>query len=227
MADLLPLVLTFPTAVFALALAIATAFWSFSLLAGVGADILDGFDVDLEVDVDADVDIDAEVDADVASPSGTWMALAQLLRLGRVPLTVTLTLLAFGGFVTSFLLTWLATEIAGGPLGALGAFGILVLALVGAALAANVGSQPLEPIFEVHEARSNRALVGEVCTVTTGRVDEGFGQAELVVDHDHLTVQVRCDTEGAELPRGSQALIVHFDTEREAFVVEPLADPIT
>ncbi|MEO0601172.1 MAG: hypothetical protein AAF211_07035, partial [Myxococcota bacterium] len=193
MADILPIVLTFPTAVFALALAVAAVFWSLSLLAGIGADILDGADVDLDADVDMDAEV--EVEADASASTGTWVALAQLLRLGRVPLTVTLTLLAFGGFIASFLLTWLATEVAGGPLGALGAFGVLVLAGVGAALTANVGSQPLEPIFKTHTARSNRALVGEVCTVTTGRVDEQFGQAELVVDHDHLTIQVRCDTE--------------------------------
>ncbi len=223
MAEFLQILTSLPTLAFAVALGIATAFWCLSILAGVGADVLDGADVDL--DVDADLEVDADVD--VAQAGGGWTAMAQLLRLGRVPLTVTVTLFAFGGFVTSFLLTWLALQIAGSLLGPLGSFGVLLSSLVAAVVFTNVGSQPLEPVFRTFTARTNRALVGEVCTVTTGRVDSRFGQAELTVDHDHLTIPVRCDTPEATLPRGSKALIVHFDTEREAFVVEPLADPST
>ena len=53
------------------------------------------------------------------------------------------------------------------------------------------------------------------------RVDGGFGQAEAVVGTDHLLIQVRCD--GANAPsRGQEALIIHYDDEREAYLVEPL-----
>lgn len=233
MAEFFQILSTFPTAIFAVAVALATAFWSLSILGGIGADVLGGvdadldLDVDVDVDADVDVDVEADVDAETAAGGGGLTALAQLLRLGRVPLTVTLTLFAFGGFISSFLLNWGAFLLTGGPLTLIGAFGVTLLSLVLAAVFTNVFSQPLEPVFRIHGARSNQSLVGEVCRVTTGRVDAKFGQAELTVDNDHLTLQVRCDTEGAELPRGSEALIVHFDPEREAFVVEPLAEPPT
>lgn len=225
MDDFLQILLSFPTIVFTLALAIVTVFWVVSLLGALDVDVLDA-DVDLDVDVDVDVDAEVDVDADGAS-AGDWTSMAQLLRLGKVPVTVTLSLLALGGFVTSFVLCWVAGAVAGAPLTAIGGVGVLLIAGVGGIATANAGSRPLEPVFRTVSARSNRALVGEVCTVTTGRVDERFGQAEIVVDTDHLTIQVRCDTAGAALPRGSQALIVHFDPRREAFVVEPLATSTT
>ncbi|MEN0063956.1 MAG: glycine zipper family protein [Myxococcota bacterium] len=228
MADFLQILLTFPTSLFGLAFALATAFWAFSLLGGLDGDMLDGdIDVDVDVDVDVDADVDADAEMEGSAASGAWVATAQLLRLGRVPVTVTLSLLALGGFVSSFLLTWLSVQLLGAPGGALLGVGILAVSLVGAIATANVGSRPLEPVFRTITARSNHALKGEVCRVTTGRVDETFGQAEVVVDHDHLTIQVRCDTEGAQLPRGSEALIIQFDAEREAFVVEPLENPST
>jgi len=224
-AEFLQILTSFPTVVFAAALAVAMVFWSISLLGALDADVLEGSDVDVDVDLDLDADVDADAEGTFAE--GAWLGLAQLVRLGRVPLTVTLTLLALGGFVSSFLLAWGGLQLRGQPLGPVGAFGVLLLALVLAVGFANLGSRPLEPVFRVVLARSNRALVGEVCTISTGRVDRDFGQADVVVELDHLTVQVRCDTEGAALSRGSKALIVSFDSEREAFVVEPLADPST
>ena len=55
----------------------------------------------------------------------------------------------------------------------------------------------------------------------TGRVDARFGQAECADGGAGLLIEVRCDVQN-ELQRGSQALIVSFDDEREAYVIEPV-----
>ena len=66
-------------------------------------------------------------------------------------------------------------------------------------------------------------MIGEACTIRTGRVDDRFGQATCEVGADSFLLQVRCDRLGNGLVRGGRALIVHYDERREAYVVEPLA----
>ncbi|WP_437585893.1 glycine zipper family protein [Sorangium sp. So ce1000] len=155
-------------------------------------------------------------------PDGVGSLLAAL-ELHRVPATVTLTLIAAFGWFTSALSTVLV-----GPLW-LGwglprwALGVAVLAgsLVAALLLTSLSVRPLGPLFVTRHAQSKKDLVGRVCVVSTGRVDERFGQAVIDEGGASHILDVRCDTPGA-LRRGDRALLVSWDPDKEVFSVEPL-----
>ena len=81
-------------------------------------------------------------------------------------------------------------------------------------------SRPFGRFFVVHQAPRRKSLYGKICVVTTGRVDEKFGQATCDDGGAGLLLQVRCDVMG-RLKRGQKALIVDYDSDRDAFLVEP------
>jgi hypothetical protein len=83
--------------------------------------------------------------------------------------------------------------------------------------------RPLAPVFAVKEAKTNTDYVGHACTITTGSVDDRFGQATVEDGGSVLVIQVRSEQRG-KLARGDKALIIEFDRERQAYVVEPSGD---
>ena len=81
--------------------------------------------------------------------------------------------------------------------------------------------RPLKPLF-ANQGASARPLdfVGRACKISTGSVDEKFGQAVVNVDAgSHHVVQVWARTPNA-LTRGSSALILQFDANSKRFEVE-------
>ena len=80
--------------------------------------------------------------------------------------------------------------------------------------------RPLGPLFETKEAKRRTDYIGSMCTITTGRVDKEFGQATIEDGADVLVVDVRCDAADNKLARNQQAMIIDFDDERLAYIVE-------
>jgi hypothetical protein len=245
MAAFFDIVLSFPTVFFAGAFVIATLYWLMVIVGAADLELIDGVDgffegIDggLEVDGMLDAALDgategaAEAAADGAADGvaeavdgaagalGPLVFLANVFRLGRIPLTLSLTFFSVGGFLISFVLTWLFLQFPVVPALAF-TLGASIVSTVGAAATANLASRPFEPIFKLHVARERTSLIGEVCELSTGRIDARFGQAHMMIDGDDLLFQVRCDTPNT-LVRGDRALIVSFDETREAYVVEPL-----
>jgi hypothetical protein len=105
----------------------------------------------------------------------------------------------------------------GGWLGVIVLVGALVIALPIVALII----RPIAPVFAIKEGKSNADYIGHACTVTTGSVDEQFGQATIEDGGTVLIIAVRCDRPG-RLARGDRALIIEFDRERQAYLVEPV-----
>lgn len=189
-------------------------------LDGVADGALDG-----AVDGAAEAGADGAADAAAAASGGFSLLVffANVFRLGRVPVTVSLTSFAIWGWVMGFLLTWLYQQSPG--IVPHTVFSVVsMVAVVGlAAGLTNVSVRPFEPIFKTAGARERSSLIGEVCEITTGRVDDAFGQATAHVGTDDLIFQVRCD-DANRLRRGDTALIVSYDAAREAYVIEPMAD---
>ena len=162
--------------------------------------------------LDGDIDLDADVDADVDAPN-----ILSAFNLRRAPVTVVFSLIAFSGWLMSYgAMRYLAPFV---PLPSW-AMGTLVL-LVSLFLSMPITSlltKPLEPIFRNRGGKTRADYVGTTCRIQTGRVDSKFGQARINLDGTELVVQVR-DDDGS-LGRGDQALIVDYDAEREAYVVE-------
>jgi hypothetical protein len=207
--------LAFPTVVFTIALGICLVYWLFVLLGALDIDLF-GHDADVGGGHDVgghDAGGHDAGDGHDVNGGGLW----NVLGLGTVPLTISISFIVLVCWCMSLLLMhyvgdhgWLrAVMVPGALLVSLPVTGLLV--------------RPLSPVFKLREGKSNKDYVGHVCTITTGHVDEGFGQANVEDGGTVLVIPVRCDKPGA-LARGNKALIIDFDQERQAYVVEPSAD---
>lgn len=222
--------LRFPTVVFSIGLGIALLYWLFVLLGALDIDLFGGHG-HLDVagagkgvgDALASAKGAAEgmkgvkPDADAGDGGGLWAGLG----LSRVPITISLSVILLVCWVLSLLAMHHAPAIVGdapwlAPV-------VLPAALIAGILVASLLVRPLGGVFTLREGKSNRDYVGYTCTVTTGHVDDGFGQATVEDGGTVLVIPVRCDRAGA-LARNDRALIIDFDPERQAYLVEPAAD---
>jgi hypothetical protein len=223
--------LQFPTVVFTIVLGIVLVYWLFVLLGALDIDLFGG---DVHVDVagaakgigdvltggakggaealhghaDAGADVDGDLDG-----GGLWHGLG----LGDVPVTISVSLIVMLSWCGSLLVMHYVAGTAGWQRAV-----VLVVAIIIALPIAALLVRPLVPVFAVKAGKSNADYVGHICTVTTGSVDDKFGQATVEDGGTVLMIQVRC--ERGKLARGDTALIIEFDQARQAYVVEPSAD---
>ncbi|MBC3993286.1 hypothetical protein [Streptomyces buecherae] len=202
MAEFLSVAAGFPTVVFSAALMVVVGFW---LLVLFGAAEHDTYDADVNADA---------------------------LHLGGVPVAVSASVFVVLGWFLSFTGSVLLTD-AGLP-------GAPLLSLEAALLGASVlGSwwltrrvvRPLARLFPDEPAPSRQDFIGLTCTIRTGRVDTGFGQAEVTArDGSTALVQVRrnegearaAETEpGLGLGLGSTGLLYAYEEAGEFFWVAP------
>lgn len=234
MNELVTASLQFPTVVLTIALGIVLVYWLFVLIGALDIDLFGG-DVDVDVSgaakgigevltggakggaeafhADAGGDAGGDVDADVDG-GGLWHGLG----LGDVPVTISVSLITMTAWCGSLL----GMHYVAGTAGWWGAV-VLVLAVVIALPIAALLIRPIAPVFAVKEGKSNADYIGHACTITTGSVDDRFGQATIEDGGTVLIIAVRCDQPG-KLARGDRALIIEFDRERQAYLVEPSAD---
>jgi hypothetical protein len=235
MNELVEASLQFPTVVFTIGFGITLVYWLFVLIGaldidlfGHGGDVGDG-GVDVDVaghDVgghdagdasghDGGGDADGhDSDGDGHGGAGVWRALG----LGSVPLTISVSVILLVCWVASLLVMHYALPDAGDWLRGV----MLVAVLVAALPLAAVLVRPLRPVFKMREGKSNADYIGHTCTINTGTVDDKFGDAKINDNGTVLIIQVRCDA--GKLAHGDTALVVAFDEERQAFLVEPSAD---
>jgi hypothetical protein len=220
----------FPTVIFTIGLGICLVYWLFVLLGaldidllgaehageatkGIGDAITGGAKGGAEAlkGVGHDVGHDHDVDVD----GGFWEALG----LASVPLTISISVIMLVCWCASLM----AMHYGGNSIGSLGgwlpAIVLLAVVILGIPIAGLL-VRPLGPVFEVKEGKRNRDYVGHTCTITTGSVDDDFGQATIEDGGTVLVIPVRCDRKGA-LGRGHKALVIDFDEARAAYVVEP------
>jgi hypothetical protein len=203
--------LRFPTVIFTIGLGIVLIYWLFVLLGALDIDLFghgDVTDVGKGIGDGHDVDVDAD---------GTgW----DVLGLGTVPLTISIS----GIFLSCWCLSLLGMTYAASALGDRPwlPFVILPLAILVGLPLTGLLVRPLRGVFALREGKSNKDYIGSTCTITTGTVNEGFGQATIEDGGTVLVIPVRCDRNG--LARGHKALVIDFDVNRHAYVVEPVAD---
>jgi hypothetical protein len=237
MTELLDAAIQFPTVIFTIGLGIALVYWLFVLLGALDLDILGGGDAAGAIKGVGDavgaakgagdamgaakgageLATKGDVHADVGD--GFWHALG----LATVPITISLSVVLLLGWTSSLLAMHYAPAVVGGLGGWLPAL-VFFVALLIALIVGGRMVRPLAPLFSVREAKSNRDYIGSVCTITTGHVDDDFGQATYDEAGTVLVIPVRCG-KGNSLRRGHRALIIDYDTARNAYVVEP-AEPV-
>ncbi|WP_438022655.1 glycine zipper family protein [Sorangium sp. So ce233] len=250
MTEVLAASLMFPAVLFTVVLALALIYWLFVLVGALDLDLLGGAHADAAPDLGAlggaakgalegatkgalegaakgalegAAKGAAEGLADGGDVAHGVGSLLVALQLHRVPATVSLTLVAAFGWFSSVLSTMLAEPAwlaAGLPRWAL-ALAVLAGSLTVAVLLTSLAVRPIAPLFVTRHAQAKKDLVGRVCVISTGRVDERFGQAVIEEGGASHILDVRSDTPGA-LRRGDRALLVSWDPNGEVFGVEPL-----
>jgi len=147
--------------------------------------------------------------------------LLSILKLGTVPVTITLSFLGLYGWIVSYVL---ASNVAPAlPLPAVATNALLlVLSFVASLLATSASIRPLAPLFATRQGTRHKELVGKVVRITTGRVDGKFGEGHLDDGAAGLQLQVRCADPDA-LARDDEALILGWDPKTESFEVEPMS----
>lgn len=227
MNELLEASLRFPTVIFTIGLGIALVYWLFVLLGALDIDLFGGGDVTgatkgmgealtggVKGGAEALKGVHADGDLD---GGGIWHALG----LAEVPLTISFSVIMLVCWVVSLL----GMSYGGASVGELGGWLPALMLLVVIVVAIPLGGllvRPLGPMFAIKLGKRNLDYVGFTCTVTTGRVDDGFGQATVEDGGTVLVIPVRCDRPGA-LGRGHKAVIIDFDPTRDAYVVEPVS----
>lgn len=183
-------------------LVLMSAYWVFVILGAVDLELFD-FDLDFDLDLDADVP--------------AWAGLAAALGLGAVPLSVVASFLVLVGWFLSYAATYYLSGALGG-----GALMGSLYVLAGLALALPITSaamRPLKKLFKHVPTVAGDAVIGQVCIVTSGRVDDTFGQAKLDDGGAGLLLSVRSDPE-SRLARGDKALIIGYDEATNRYDIE-------
>jgi hypothetical protein len=201
--ELIEASLRFPVVVFTIGLGIVLIYWLFVLVGALDIDVLGGADGHDVGGHDA-----GGHDAD---------GFMSKLGLGVVPVTITVSLIMLVGWVGSLLAMHYLGDIAGVK------YAVLPGMLVVGMLATNILVRPIAPVFRIREGKSNSEYVGHTCTITTATVDENFGHANVEDGGVTMDIAVRCDGT-AKLARNDKALIIEFDEERQAYLVEPVSN---
>ncbi len=224
-------VVSFPAVIFTVTSWLFLGFWVATTLLGSGFDAF-GDVGDFEIDVDSstelstDTDLGGDIDTEVdASSSGLVRSAMEFLGISGMPLLLALNLLSIFAWAISMIALIFMDGLEG-----TGRFGAGVAVFFGALwlagqLTGRIGGR-LEPVFIPTRALRRGDLVGSICTVTTLKVTDSFGQAEVrTAEGDSLTVQVRCD-DANELTAGSRTVIFDVDQDSEVFLVSADMEPI-
>lgn len=197
--------LAYPTVVWTVVLSFLALYWLLVAGGALDAEALGGVDGAGEAALEG-----ASSHADLSDAAG----LLSRLGLRQVPLTVLATAVALLNFAGCHYATrWF------GPLGWGAATAVMAGVFVLSLPVAGLATRPLRPLFVVHEAPSRAALIGKVGIVSTGRVDDRFGQARISDGGAGLIVDVRAHPD-LQLKRGERVLLVAWDTTAQAFDVD-------
>jgi len=244
MTEFLTAILSFPTVVFTVLLIVIVLYWLMVIIGAIGVDVLHvgeaaggkiegmvsgavegkiegvvGGAVEAKIEGMASGALDGaagKVEGAAGHVGGGGGFLA-MLGFGKVPATVVISSLVLWSWALTLSLVsagsdlglnvWLVDTVS--PFVAVFLAGALTGLIVRA----------LGRFLVHHEPLKRRDLVGKLCTITTGRVDAGFGQALIAESGVDLTIDVRCDPPNG-LVRHARAVVVAYDADHETFTVE-------
>lgn len=209
----------FPTVVFSAALLVVLGYWLLVAFGAASADAVDGFGWSGGTGSSG-----ASSGFGVAGGSGGTDGGSGGWGAGGVPVAVGFSLVtALAWFLSLAAWTLLVPPGLDRMPGLLAACALLVAAPMCAWPVARLFVRPLAPLFPDEPGPSRQDFVGLTCTIRTGRVDTGFGQAEVAAeDGSTALVQVRQSGEDPlALTLGSTGLLYAYDAEGEFFWVAP------
>lgn len=234
--EFVQVITSFPTLPLTVLLGVAVGYWLFALVTGVAFDHLDGA-ADSAADAVtgalkagaesvADVAADAAADAVTGAVKGSAESVNSkhvvddgflaLFGLGRVPVTFTLSLV----LLTAWTVSAIATSTFG-PFGLVLGVVLLLVSLVVGLLGAAVILRPLGKALNQSNPARRRDSLGQICVITSGRVDGTFGTAHIDDGSAGLNVHVVCHKPN-ELKKGDRAILIELDAEKGVYEVEPV-----
>jgi hypothetical protein len=162
---------------------------------------------------------DLDVDADGEGGLGGLMA---ALKLRSAPATVVMSvLILFSWFLVVAAMQVMEALALTGTTATLFKLAVLIFTPIISLIPTSIAVRPLARAFTPPVAQKHAGLVGKMCTIRTGTVNERFGEATLEDGGAGVVVRVRIDT-GQKLGRGDQAVIVGYDPEKQEFTVAPM-----
>ena len=209
MSSLFAALTSFPAVVYTVLLGVVLVYW---LLAIIGL-----------VDFGAGAGMDIGADAGDGGPEGLSGLAAWLVAFGLngVPFSIVVSLLALvGWFLTGMASLTLLPLVPDALRWAAGAGVLLAAAALSIVIAAQL-VRPMRGLFVTHRAISNAALVGQVCKVLTGVVDERQGRAEVAQRGAGINIRVWAPAPNS-LRRGDAALITEYDSARQRYRIDAL-----
>lgn len=139
-----------------------------------------------------------------------------LLGLSNIPVTITLS--------TAALVSWLACVLAMiwiAPGGLVLQSLILAASLVVGLLGTAVLLRPLGKALSQSRPARCRDSLGQICTITSGKVDASFGTAHVADGAAGLNVHVVCAKPNT-LKKGDRAILIDFDAAKDTYEIEPV-----
>jgi hypothetical protein len=233
MERLLQTISTFPTVPLTVLLGVVVAYWIFALITGAAFDGGDAVAGGMKAAGDATAGAikgagdavaslkgtmeglgeTADVDADV---EGADAGLLSMLGLGKVPITITASVVA--------LVAWTACALVSlslGPTNVLISTGLLAGSFFTGLLGASLFLRPLNKALSQSRPARRRDSLGQICTITSGKVDATFGTAHVDDGAAGLNVHVVC-SKANTLKKGDRAILVDFDAAKETYEIEPV-----
>jgi hypothetical protein len=231
----------FPSVILTIPLGIALGYWLFVILgwlwpesgAGEGLEASDAGDVEAEALDSGDA---SEWEMEFTPPDGAELSAHHALDthsphhaeepfwygcLAGVPLSISLSVwLLFAWIMVATSAYYLRFP---APWHFPGASLILLAGLWCALPLTRLALQPLRPIFICQRIPNGAALVGQTCTISTGQVDDNFGQAVYDNGGAGIVLMVRAGIPN-DLRRGTKALLVDYNPRSRAYQVAPLPD---
>ena len=197
------LCVSFPVVIFTTVLIFALAWWLVTTVAG---------------GLDTDGGLDGEGDGFVED-------LSDALGAGGVPASISLSVLAFGGWVAALLLTSVvrAFDVSGSTLTAIGIASVVV-SLIAGALLLRALAKPLRPLFVTEIAPTLSQAIGSFATVRSPKVSPQGG--EVLVTNGPLRSAVLPARAEETFAMGSAVHIVDRDDDGR-FVVCPIDPSLT
>lgn len=232
-------IIAFPTVFFTVPVGLSLAYWLMVIVGAAELDVfglLSGGDGAAEGLIEAGGEGIVEAGADAVAEAGAEAAgdsmvdgaieagmLASFLRLGKVPLTITLSLISIIGWVTTGVTMSLATGLLpAGLVGIVAKAGIGVAALGVASWTTRLITTPLQHLGHRPPPSGGKHLVGKRAVLVSQDIGEKRGQAELTVDDAHILVLVRSKSPNT-LKRGDELLLVGWDEATGKYEAESLA----
>jgi hypothetical protein len=214
MGDFMGAVTGYPTAIYTVLLGVVVIYW---VLAVLGMVDIEHAGIDLHLHADAP-HVHTHADGD-SSDIGHIASYVVAFGLNGVPFSVAVSLLVLVSWTVCCLGgEWLLPLVPTMPLKLLAGTVLLVASAVIAIPITAVAIRPLRGLFVSHTAVSNAALVGQVCRVVTGVVNEKDGRAEVARRGASLNIRVWAAVPNT-LKRGSQALILEYDEVAGRYLV--------